>query len=45
MVVLKLKCVLCKHRWDLVNYRGGDDHPICPLCMGPGNVVKVEHRK
>lgn len=43
-VIFKLKCVHCKHRWELVNHRG-DDHPMCPLCMSPGTLVKVTRKQ
>lgn len=39
MSLVHVKCVICGHRWSAPLTR---EMPMCPLCMGPVTVDRVE---
>jgi hypothetical protein len=41
-ITFHLKCVTCGHKWVQTVRAGQDDGPLCPLCLGPSVVTKVQ---
>jgi hypothetical protein len=40
-MTVRVKCVICGHRWDMAPR---PEMPACPKCMGPVTVIRVKDR-
>ena len=42
VMTVRVKCVICGHRWDVVP---ASEMPVCPKCMGPVTVIRAERKQ